>query len=169
MKGIDVSIERIRLELETKFQTLDSSFIAYGRTFRNERKKKSIPEIFVGGKEYQETLFNDKIAGHCFFYHNSDINLQKDQFGKTDISIYFAVNLEKLYPLVDERATEYLHENIMQEIAKTPFKVSKIGTGFESWDKFKLSDSKDNLQPYYLCRVDLEIFFALIERIPCNQ
>ena len=88
----------------------------------------------------------------------------------TNFSIYFAVNLSKLYTdetAAGERATEYLHEDILLQINKVEFTTLKIATGYESFEKFKLSNYKDNLQPFYLCRFDLNGSYPIIEFQDC--
>jgi hypothetical protein len=173
-KGIDISIQEVKYRLEQIMQELDPDFIVFGRSFRNKREKDKTsvlnPEMYIGAKEYSKDLiYNDKVSGHCFFYHDSDIDIQNDHSGSTDLSIYFAVNLSKLYPAITtERATEYLHESIMQAVIQSGIKVSKIGTGYESWEKFKLSNSKQNMHPRYLCRFDLEnVYVPVISDINC--
>jgi hypothetical protein len=165
MIGIDVPIERLRLLFVSNlWNGKTNSF--YGRCFRNERDDKLIPEIKISGNDYKEVLLQDFNDSTVFF----DVEPARDVIGASDInakvSIYFAVSLAKLYPLLDRLdATETAYKDVIKLINASSFALSdgnSLTTGFESystWDYDKASE--DNMHPYHLFKISTTVIYNL--------
>lgn len=161
MIGIDAEIEKAQTALVKVIPTLT----AYGRANLNEREGiGTVPEVLVSGtNQYKDVLIDSSIAGLCFFIQENDIDISGGTETTSDVSIYFAVNLKKLYPSVSERATEYLHRDILNALKYGKFEPTSITSGRESFSAFAPEFVKigDNMQPYYLCKVATEIEYNI--------
>jgi len=161
MIGIDAEIEKAKAELVKNIPTLTT----YGRANLNERDEIGIvPEVLIyGTNEYKDVLIDTSIDGLCFFVQENDIDISNRTYNNVEVSIYFAVNLKKLYPTVQERATEYLHRDILNSLRDGKFEVTSITRGRSSFSDFAAEFVKigDNMQPYYLCKVSTEIEYNI--------
>ncbi len=129
MIGIDVKIETLRQLFEDSLW-ITSTYQSLGRAFINKEAGKDVPEIYLAnGIDYQEVLLNDKVDAHSFFVVRSDLEPLGDSFidFNADVDIYFAVNLAKCYPLVTERAVEYVHRDVGAIINDSEFSASRCG------------------------------------------
>lgn len=148
MKGIDIQIEKQRLIFST-YVWLTNSCSWYGRCQVNHREGKDHPEVYVSGNEYRDVLLDDTKDAISFFNV-----LPERTINKATVDIYFAVNLKKLYPLITERATEYVLSEILEWINKgNAFTVESITDGYEAWRTFGLVKKEDNMHPFYLFKI----------------
>ena len=163
MKGIDVPIEAQRAVFEDKLFTGSSSYVAYHRAFVNEKDGLVIPELQTeDSTEYQEVLLNDKIDGHSFFVVRPNI-VVADGLLSAKVDIYFALNLDKLYSSVSERAVEYAHRDILNLLKRSRFEVFEIVTGLDAFAGFGNVDLKDNMEPFYLVKFGADIVYQTSE------
>lgn len=79
-------------ELVSKWGT--DKIDAYGRVYKNEKNKKTIPEVFVNG-EYKPVYYNNQ---SCFFFVDDDKHNIEDEDHEftTDVKIVFMLNLSDL-------------------------------------------------------------------------
>ncbi|HPT12591.1 MAG TPA: hypothetical protein PLP69_08175 [Bacteroidales bacterium] len=157
MKGIDVQIESLRSTFESLLWTaFNNSF--NGRCMHNYREG-VIPEVLNDDShEYKEVLLDDKFDSIVFF----DV-LPKRGIGSADVNIYFAVNLSTIYPSVDERATEHALSDVAMVIKRhANFEMTSITDGFESWKDWSMVKQEDNMQPFYLFRIETTVTYNLI-------
>ena len=157
MKGIDVQIESLRSTFESLLWTaFNNSF--NGRCMHNYREG-VIPEALNNDShEYKEVLLDDKLDSIVFF----DV-LPKRGIGSADVNIYFAVNLSTIYPSVDERATEHALSDVAMVIKRhANFEMTSITDGFESWKDWSMVKQEDNMQPFYLFRIETTVTYNLI-------
>lgn len=158
MIGIDVQINKAVAKFNAKlWGDKDVSF--NGRAYMNERKDSLIPEIYDSG-EYYDVLHSDFKEGISFFEWVNPTELGST-LNTSTVNIYFAVNLEALYPAITERADEHAHADVLKVIKNLgKINYTQLTTGFESFEKFQMSKSdKDNMQPYHLFRVTCTIEF----------
>ena len=162
MIGIDSKIEIAKARILNKLPKLT----AYGRAIVNERENGSIPEVLVDGtNQYKDVLLDSSIPGQFFFTVDNDETVVDGRINTSTVNMYFAVNLVKLYPSVQERATEYLHRDIQNALKNTKFAVTGIVRNRESFSDFADEYVKigDNMQPYYLCKFITEIEYNINE------
>lgn len=162
--GIDDQIEKLRLLFESNLWS-GKKAVFYGRCFRNERNDGLIPEISIGGS-YKEVLLQDFNGATVFFdveplrsarvIDSSDIT--------ANVSIYFAVDLDKLYPGLDRlKQTENAYKDSIDIINHSAFTFNAFETGFSSYSVWTYDKASiDNMQPYHLFRVDTTINYNLI-------
>jgi len=165
MKGVDVKIEALRELFETRLFT-SSDYISYRRAFITLRDGKFIPELqTLSSTDYKEVLLNSASAGHSFFVVDSELDAITPIDFSADVSIYFAVNLHKLYVGVPEREVEYMHKDVMEYINMSAFKIQSIITGLKAFEEFDNVKEGDNLEPFYLVRFKTKVEYTLNESI----
>jgi hypothetical protein len=158
LKGIDTQIERQRLAfVEYLWTTNICSF--NGRCQTNYRSDKPVPEVLISGTtNYMDVTLDDSKDAICFF----DV-LPQRTIGKAEVDIYFAVKLNKLYPAVAERATEYALNavGLNLTIGQT-FDIESITEGFEAWKNWSNVKKEDNMAPFYLFKIKTKTEYSLI-------
>lgn len=162
MIGLDATINTLKTEFDTRLFTdvVGNTYASYGRAFWTKRKGNDVPELQIASsKEYQDCLPNDSIDGHSFFLAEPEIEAINEVDLKATVGIYFAVNLDVLYPSVTERAVEYLHRDVLQILGDSPFEISKIVQGSTAFERFGFVKDSDTLEPFYLVRFDTEVIY----------
>lgn len=161
--GVDVKIEALRARFAAKlFTDIDgNTYASLGRSFIVNDVEGNTPKLQTASTtEYVDVLPNDNINGHSFFLVDPEVLKSEDGYTAT-VGIYFAVDLDVLYPAVTERAVEYLHRDVIKQIDNYSFEVTQIVTGIEAFSDFELTKDSDNLEPWYLVRFDTEIEYKL--------
>jgi len=166
MIGLDAKIDTLKTRFAAKLfpDVANNTYTSYGRAFWTKETYNDnivdVPKIQIASSgKYQEVLPNHKINGHSFFLSDTGIEVGFDLIAK--VSIYFAVNLDILYPNVTERAVEYLHRDVIKELKNYSFNLTHIETDLPAFEKFGMVKEIDNLEPYYLCRFDTEIEYKI--------
>jgi hypothetical protein len=156
LKGIDINIEKQRTDFARLWTVNNCSW--NGRCQINYRKDKAIPECLNPGTlEYAEVLLDDTKDVISFF----DVLSQRTR-SDADIDIYFAVKLNKVYPNVVERATEYvLNDIVLNLVMAGIFDVVNITEGYEAWQKWSNVKKEDNMQPFYLFKIKTKTQYSL--------
>jgi len=161
MIGIDLQIDKLKTKLAAKFAAI-TTYVAYGRAYKNNKEAGVIPEVLTG-VQYKDVLLDTKIAGLSFCIVENDYDPLSPTQLKNEVSLYFAVNLDTMYPLVTERAVEYLHRDVLEVIQSSRFEHINLTSGLESFGDFDLVKDSDNYQPNYLCKFSLEIEYNINE------
>ena len=168
MIGLDARIEELKDLFTTKLFTdvANNTYTSYGRAYWLKRKDEQtgvvfdVPELLISAtQKYQDVLPNHKIHGHSFFIADTGIDIGGYLISK--VSIYFAINLDVLYPNVTERAVEYLHKDVIKVINMSLFKLIHIETDLPAFERFGFVKETDNMQPYYLVRFDTKIEYII--------
>ena len=157
MKGIDVQIEKQRL-IFTNYLWTSNICSWNGRCQTNFRDDKMVPECLnAGTNNYSDVTLDDSKDAICFF----DV-LPQRTITEADVDIYFAVNLAKLYPLIAERATEYVLSDVVLNLVQgQTFDVEKIIEGYEAWKQWSNVKKEDNMQPFYLFKIKTKTQYLL--------
>jgi len=157
MKGIDVTIEKQRLIFAANLWT--SNICSWnGRCQVNYRDGKEVPECLNSGtNNYLDVILDDTKDVISFF----DV-LPQRTIGEADVDIYFAIRLDKLYPSVMERATEYVLSDVMLnlQLGQT-FDAENITEGYEAWKRWSNVKKEDNMQPFYLFKIKTKTQYSL--------
>lgn len=147
MKGIDIPIQTT-VDIFNTYLWVGNNNSFNGRCFVNEKKGIDIPEVYIGRKGYKEVLLDDRKASISFF----DVNSEREQFN-ADVDIYFAVNMDKVYPSIGLRATEYIISDVLKVLEDSPFVLNKIITGKDAYTKWN-DKYTNNMQPYFLLKLE---------------
>ena len=166
MIGIDAKIDALNTTFNTKLFTaiIDNTYDSKGRAFVNLRDGLPIPEIQTKSTtEYLDVLLNDGIDGLSFFVVDShrDNLTNYGSIYTTKVTIYFAVNLDVLYPSISERATEYLHRDVLRYIKGSEFLVESVITGLDAFSDFDFVKPGDNMEPFYLVAFNTKIEYNI--------
>ena len=163
MIGLDLVIETQRLLFVANLFS-DDNYTAYHRARENIREGKIVPEVQTEStKKYQEVLYNTKLDSLSFFLPRSDIEILGGGLFKVTVDIFWAVNLDILYPLVTEYATEYLHRDVTNELQHGRFDLIDLVTGLEAFSQFGFVKIQDNMRPRYLAKFVTEVEYQYNE------
>ena len=168
--GVDYKIDILKTSFNTNLFTdiASNTYTAYGRAYLNERDGQKIPEIQTASTtEYSEVLLDTGVDGLSFMVVDPEIEPISQLDYMATVNVYFAVNLDILYPDVTERATEYLHRDVGKWLNDSEFDITKIVSGREAFKDFDLIKEGDNLEPFYLCKFETEVEYELKENINC--
>lgn len=172
MTGIDITIQNLIDLFNNKLWTSNVNNF-HGRIYDNEKRENGNvigidPELFISGEDYKEKLLNDKVDSTVFFRVT---NLDPTEL-LADVSIYFSVNLTKLYPnITTERADEYAIQDAKKWINWSEFRIVSGGIikgklAFD--DYFGADQNKHDMQPYFLFRIDTEVSYS-IDACPATE
>jgi len=168
--GVDYKIDILKTAFNADLFTgiAGNTYTAYGRAYVNERDGQSIPEIQTASTtEYVDILIDTKVDGLSFMVVDDTIDMLSQLDCVASVDVYFAVNLDILYPTVTERATEYLHRDVALLLNDSEFDIEKIVTGREAFKAFDLIKEGDNLEPFYLVKFETTVEYQLKENINC--
>lgn len=162
--GVDKPISLIRNDLANNLWTTLPKRILYSKCYRNEKNIRGaiqlIPEVYTEKREYREVLFDDNYDLLVFFDAGDErTNIKEDP--SADISIYFAVNLESIYPDSAYREEEASHRDVMQVLENSRssygYENLSITSGLNAYgDFYRENVKKYNMQPWHTFRVDME-------------
>lgn len=164
MTGIDVAIKRLTDAFEKSLWPDVEKKKFYGRCFRNLRKGEVIPEVHIEGtNDYSEVLFDDKLSAMCFFDASQNVeNISKVAI--QEVRLIFAVNLKKVFPNIDYRATEEAHKSVIDVIKRTSsiaYKMDRIEGGLNAYGDLSTSKLKSyNMQPWYTFSIVMNVLHS---------
>lgn len=156
-KGIDIPIDALLAKFTSNLWTGNTNSF-YGRVQRTIRDGGTFPEWYNSStKDYQDVILNDKVDSTCFF----DVQSNEEYNNRfiADVWICFSVNLNKLYPTISERATEYAHEDVLKIIKKSSFKPTGLVRGLNAFSEYNLVKEPDNMNEFYLFRFNARIMY----------
>jgi len=112
------------------------NYESYPRAYKNPLGEDTIPEVYVGGNEYEEVLFNDKFNVTSFFLVDDNVtnnNGPGEEATYTQgISVIFQANLAALYPSITHRADAELHDDIFKAFNSFTTDVQGVSTGLDN-------------------------------------
>jgi len=163
MIDLDAHILKIQNRFTAKL-FVGLGYVAYHRAFVNLRDGRRIPETQTAGtKDYVDRLLDTSQSQSFFVVDDNRTMLAPNTF-LSKVYIYFAVNLDILYPSVTERAEEHLMRDVYKMLRYTDFEIEEVKTGLKSFtDDFDFIKEGDNMEPYFLCRFQTLINYSLNE------
>lgn len=171
MIGVDYKINVLKTLLQDFFDDLveDTTYLSYGRAVLNRKGENSvIPEVLTPNtNEYVPVKFNDRKDGQSFMLVDNDTDgiSPIDMMG--NVSLYFSVNLKKLYPTITERAGEYLIRDVMEILAYSEFDFVSYTDTLDAFNEFTNVKNTYDYQPYYLVKFSTKVEFQINENIIC--
>lgn len=161
--GLDKEISIIKKHLEKKLKWQNIEF--HGRVYKNPSKSdngKLVPEVYSGGKNYQEVLTNDLKSGTIFFSDSSKHTVFNSQQMQTDLSIIFILNLSQLKGDTVRNDIEVQHEvlEILTQLAQ--FELSDLTIGLNALNDFDTSKIKlSDMQPWHIFSITGKIKYNI--------
>ncbi len=152
--GIDFELDKIATRLNAKLWVSPLTYTAFGRAYVNNRDGQRIPEVNIASStEYIDKLIDDTKSGISFFVVDNDYSTRGDgRSFEANVNLYFAVNSNVLYPLVTERATEYVIRDINAQLTRSKFKTESVTIGQDAFSDFDLIKDGDDMRPFLLLR-----------------
>ncbi len=166
MIGLDLIIETQRLSFVANLFTT-KNYTAYHRAFMNVKDGRNVPEIQVEDTTvYSEVLLDTSLDVISFFMVRPNIEILGGGLFKADVDIFWAANLDTLYGSgVSERAVEYLHRDVSDELQRGRFELVNVVTGLEAFSDFGFVKITDNMEPFYLAKFSTTVEYQYNECI----
>lgn len=157
--------EYLHNNLLATWQIGDADYLAYGRVYRNQTKDGYIPEVFIGGNDYQEVLLDDRVAASSFFgventteFNNFLVDAQ--------VFVVFWVDLSRLKSGTAQRQDEEVHIDVLKlvnNIKKFNFELTGIETGidtiFRNYSGFRVNEAIKyrDMHPFHCFRLNFNL------------
>lgn len=156
--GIDIPIQRLQKLIYSGLGWTKHE--CYGRIYLIERDGNMYPEYFASGIEHKELLFDDMDTNALSFFYEDATRSYSDDIYTTGVNLVFLVNLKSLYPTIEHRADEEVHNAVGDILRKEGF-WRQIGliTGLNNaLSDFNIEQIKtSDMQPKHIFRFQLEI------------
>jgi hypothetical protein len=164
MTGIDRPINVLLNSFNQRLWPAVDKKKFYGRVFRNNKKGVVIPEVLIEGtKEYEEVMFDSGLNALCFFDAVGNVN-NLSEVPTQEVRVVFSVNLKAIYPLLDHRATEEAHKDVIAQIKRfgvTSYQLDRIETGLNAYGDLSTDKLKSyNMQPFYAFAIVMNVPFS---------
>jgi hypothetical protein len=158
--GIDVPIQRLQKLLDAELYTAAKRHI-YGRAFHNVRGDGVVPEVYKGGGEYKEVLFNDRQDLTVFFDIEGDVQFLPNGNASIAVGIVVQCNLKRLHPDKGRHAGEIVERDVLALIERSsPFHINSVVKGYPAVEMFALTDRvKFDMQPHYVFRIKTDVTY----------
>jgi hypothetical protein len=177
--GIDYYIQQLQVLLYNRLVVswgdtglASAMFDFYGRAYKLYRFDGFEPNVFTGGKEYKEVLFNDKLAALMWFGLNDSEAVDTTTQHRYKISLYGFVNLARLNPNETDRTdVEVINEVVNLINGSFGFYVQQVYHNADSvlsmysGTKVKEGVKTFNMQPNAIFRIDM----TQLSRTDLNQ
>jgi hypothetical protein len=169
--GIDLEIDRLQTKLYN-YLTVSAwwtDYECYHRAYVNTKKDGSIPEIYIGNKEYKECLMDDKFKATSFFLVDTDYTIENGK-AKTNLSLIFQADIAKLYPTIAHRADMEMQKDIYKAIEDSKYLkfLNKITTGYKNvYSEIDVPNDyvsrikMDDMSNYHVVKFNFTVYFDL--------
>jgi hypothetical protein len=165
-KGIDSNIKQIQNVLFSKLGFTNVDFYGCVLKSLNKDSKTIIPEFYYDFPKKREVYYDGKNApgGNIFFIDGDKHKELRGGLFQADIKIIFMLNLEKLFPNKEYRASSEVQEHCIKLVKKlgcfsgsiTLEKgLENVLSGFDT-SKIKLND----MQPYHIFSINGTINYS---------
>ena len=165
--GIDAPIQDMQqLFIDELWTSISDDKKQYHhRVFNNPKDGKNRPEVLKDGTvKYDEVKFNNRLSVLSWF----DVSDSTDSYNlgqiNQDVGVFFAVNLNDVYPSLSHRSVEEVHLDAQKILLKRSgeFEITGITTGAEAYGNFSTENLKAfNMQPWHVFRFDCNVKYSL--------
>lgn len=164
--GIDIPVDKIQRALYTDLVTNGPwlSYESYHRAYENDHEEGIRPEVFTTNNDYKEVFMDDAFNVTSFFIVDQDRLINNGEEFRSDISIIFQVQLDKLLPLVLHRADEEFNNQVSNVLSNLGYGYELLGMEqgidnvFAEFDQDQIK--YEDLQPYYVVRFNLSVPYS---------
>jgi len=163
--GVDRDIDRINEHIFNELDWESISGVTHEANHRAYLNKivdgnLRIPELFnPATKDYEESYFNDNVAASSFFI--TDDTRTGSRKYKITVSIIFQLKLEEIFPLINHRADEEAHVDVLNALEDNPTGAKIIGlvTDIDKvYEGLNVSNIKfTDMQEFHVFRVDMDL------------
>lgn len=166
-KGIDVSIQEVQKKLyDNLTQLWGINLDGYGRCYPYIRDNYKVIEYYSGSNEYKNLVYAEQ--NKFFFTAENDLTRTGNNFYTTNISLYFILNVNEIYPLVNHRADEEVRIDVLNVLNSTgKVQVTSVTTEINRiFNRFEY-ENRDDMQPYHCFKIDMDFLEFNIEQTEC--
>lgn len=154
--GADKVVDRLQKRLYDGLSW--ASYESYSLAYKNADNDQLLPEIYIGGNDYQSVLFNDNFNATSFFLMDDSIEISEG-LSKVKLMIFFQVKLDKLYLNINHRATEECHNDVLKLLKNENVTSLKITPKEVYEEMFQIDMNSDDMHPFHVFRIDLNISY----------
>lgn len=174
--GLDALIHDVQTQVYSLATTWNIDLTGYPRCYILEHNGKKTIESYLGDSEYSRSLIFSE-ENKFFFLNPEDVEKVGSNLYKTQIELYFIVNLEECKPNVTHRADEEVRNDVLSELSKLPnVKIVKVVHNNDRvFARFNNRVSQnyeyeytDDMQPYHYFKVILETMPYQLTQTTCN-
>ena len=166
--GIDAKLHKIQTKLYDKLTAKwGVTLEGYPRCYVIDRDGVKTIEHFVKANEYSGNLIVAE-QSKFFFVADNDHSKQDNLLYQTDVSLYFIVDVTKIYPDIKHRCDNEVLADVMKVLGVCPgmLQKRKIVVDFKKVFQGYKAETEKNMQPYYCFRVDFTLSpYAIDEKI----
>lgn len=163
-KGIDIPIQKLQKRLFDglldDWKMNEGDYNSFSRVYKNKKSNGYIPEAYVGGNEYREVFFDDKVFATSFFSVSDKIELEFEEM-RANVSVIFTVNLEKIKAGYQHRADEEARLDAIKLCEMFGFKFISLETGidnvFKEYNRNFITFR--DMHPLHCFRINLSIIY----------
>lgn len=159
--GIDLVIDRLQNLIYNNVSWVN--YESYSRAYKNETNGNLIWEVFTGGVDYKDVLFDDKFSATSFFIVDDNATFNGEKW-TTNVGIIFQIDTKELYPLISHRADEEAHNEILNILQYNVYEysVTSLVKGIRNvYTEIGYGANKfEDLEPYHVFRVNLEVDYT---------
>lgn len=174
--GIDAVIKKIQEQIYPELVTLWTvnseapEINGYGRVYKNIRKFRKIPEVFLGQEDdYDDAFFDDNADANFFFIANENNVSDDEVFFTNRTKVVFCLDLTKCYT-GDDRLDALAHRDVVSIMRNLPISGKYRITGYETGIEKVFSGftttgiEKDDLHPTHIFAVLIDLNYSLTDK-----
>lgn len=181
--GLDKTIQGIQEDIYNEMQCVwQGNLVGYGRVEKTpvndgesvpdyyQTSKIVIPEWYNARlKDYEEVYYNDDNAAQfCFLVGDTDSPIDERTFVSQG-KVVFWVDLSRIYPIEEERATSRAHRDVMEVLRNFNLGRYEIGNIEKRIDiifrEYKTSNVQFNdMHPLHCFAVNLDLTYYLTDK-----
>jgi len=174
--GLDAIIHDIQKEIYPLSSSWNIDMDGYPRCYILNKENGQTVEAYIGDKEYSKPL--SFAEGNKFFFvaPNDIVNVSPKYF-KTDIELYFILNLTECKPNILHRADEEVRQDVINllekcssvRIVRIVWQIDKVFNRFRNKQSRSYDyDTATDIHPYHAFKVELELLPYNINKQICN-
>jgi hypothetical protein len=162
--GVDKAIQQKQVMLYKQLEKAGwSEYDGYGRAYRNRTPDRGfIAEAFVGGGEYKEIFWDDRLNAISFFFP-ADSAVDSKGSLKQEVALIFFVNVDKLKPSTLYRNDEEIRQEVLKFFGSS---VVSIQTGVDnvlrefSGSRKRMLEALVDMHPRHCFRINFNLIYT---------
>lgn len=170
--GIDVPIQLIQEGMFTYLCALwnmqPADYACYGRCYRNYTDTKGyLPEVFIGGKDYKDAFYNDKVTATSFFGITSGRSTLSEGLNTANVHLIFSVNLDKVKSIAraDEEVRADVQKLLEQYISTDIDRITDIDRVYSEYTAWRTNDNTklSDMHPKHCFRFNFDVTYNTLD------
>lgn len=160
-KAEEIRLQKVQKHIADKISWIDLSF---GKAYRNQQQDgKYVPEVYIGDNEYIPLPPDDSL--NFSFLDVAQVGTYEEGLlSNLPVNIVFAVDLQRIYPSLNNRAEIEVREEVTRILYEIPNWLTITGwkegvrNVFDSYN-FSIQEFLVDMQPKYVFSIQANIIF----------